>query len=115
MRLFFTCALLLVAAPFLCADEAPEPPKTFELHAIDAYLNQQVSTNGYVGLSLAIMRDGKIILAKGYGKAALKPEAAMTINTPLAAGSITKQFACACIFLLAEDGKLSVRDSVAKY
>ena len=36
-------------------------------------------------------------------------------TTSFAAGSITKQFTCACIFLLAEDGKLSVRDPVAKY
>ena len=31
-----------------------------------------------------------------------------------AAGSVTKQFTAACVFLLAEDGKLSVRDPVAK-
>lgn len=111
----YACALFLVASSFLRAESAPEPPKTFDLNAIDAYLNQQVTTNGYVGLSLAVMRDGKVVLAKAYGKASLKPDEAMTIHTPLAAGSITKQFTCACIFLLAEDGKLSVRDSVAKY
>ena len=32
-----------------------------------------------------------------------------------AIGSVTKQFACACILLLAEEGKLSVDDKVAKY
>ena len=32
-----------------------------------------------------------------------------------AAGSVTKQFTAACVFLLAEDGKLSVRDPVAKW
>ncbi|NKF15266.1 serine hydrolase domain-containing protein, partial [Rhizobium phaseoli] len=30
-------------------------------------------------------------------------------------GSVTKQFTCACILLLAEDGKLSVNDKVGKY
>ena len=115
MRLRLACALLLAAAPTIRAESAPEPPKTLDLNEVDAYLNRQVSTNGYVGLSLAIMRDGKVVLAKGYGKASLKPDEAMTIRTPLAAGSITKQFTCACVFLLAEDGKLSVRDPVAKY
>src|SRR5262245_52940447 len=97
------------------ADTAPKPPSTFDVAAIDEYLSKQVTTNGYVGLSVAIVRDGKVVLAKGYGKRALKPEAAVETTTPFAAGSVTKQFTCACIFLLAEDGKLSVRDPVAKW
>ena len=36
-------------------------------------------------------------------------------SNQFAIGSITKQFTCACIFLLAEEGKLSVKDPVAKY
>ena len=36
-------------------------------------------------------------------------------DTMFGVGSVTKQFACACILLLAEDGKLSVDDRVAKY
>ena len=36
-------------------------------------------------------------------------------ETPFAVGSVTKQFTCACVLLLAEDGKLSVDDKVAKY
>src|SRR6185312_15992668 len=33
----------------------------------------------------------------------------------LAVGSVTKQFTCACVLLLAQDGKLSVDDKVEKY
>src|SRR4029079_305538 len=36
-------------------------------------------------------------------------------NTSFAIGSITKQFTCACVLLLAEDGKLAVSDPVSKY
>lgn len=107
--------LLLIAVPCSFADTAPVPPKSLDADAIDKFLTKQVEQNGYVGLSVAIVRDGIVVLAKGYGKASLKPEAAVETSTPFAAGSITKQFTAACIFLLAEDGKLSVRDSVAKY
>jgi CubicO group peptidase (beta-lactamase class C family) len=99
----------------LRADQAPEPPKTLNASAIDQYLLTQVTKNGFVGLSVAIVRDGNSVLTKAYGKAAIKPEIVVESKTPFAAGSITKQFTCACIFLLAEDGKLSVRDPVAKY
>jgi CubicO group peptidase (beta-lactamase class C family) len=97
------------------ADTAPEPPKSLDQEMIDRFLSQQVEKNGYVGLSVAIVRDGKVILAKGYGKASLKPEAAVETGTAFAAGSITKQFTATCVFLLAEDGKLSVKDPISKY
>src|SRR5262245_974044 len=107
--------LALLAAPILRADSAPEPPKEFDVKAIDAYLARQVADHGHVGLSVAIVRDGKVVLAKGYGKRSLKPAALIEPGTMFAAGSITKQFTCACVLLLAEDGKLSVRDKVSKY
>jgi len=63
---------------------------------------------------VAIMIDGKVALAKGYGLSALDG-AAVTPETPFAIGSITKQFTCACVLKLAEAGKLSVNDKVAEY
>jgi len=92
-----------------------QPPKTFDLKAIDVYVAAQVHEKGYVGLSLAIFKNGDIVLAKGYGKTSVEGFAPVQVNTPFAIGSITKQFVCACALLLAEDGKLSVRDQVAKY
>jgi CubicO group peptidase (beta-lactamase class C family)/dienelactone hydrolase len=94
---------------------AADPPKAFSLPAIDAYVQAQVRDQGYPGLSLAIMRDGKIVFAKGYGKRSIEDGAPVEPDTLFAVGSVTKQFACACILLLAEEGKLSVDDKVAKY
>ena len=66
-------------------------------------------------MSLTIVREGKVVLAKGYGKRSLEDETPVEPQTPFAVGSVTKQFTCACILLLAEDGKLSVDDKVAKF
>jgi D-alanyl-D-alanine carboxypeptidase len=74
-----------------------------------------VNERGFVGLSLAIMRDGKIVLAKGYGKSSLATGADVTPDTAFGIGSISKQFTCALALLLAEDKKLSMEDKVAKY
>ncbi len=105
---------LILAMPALAdTPNAPPLPATFDPPAVDAYVARQAKDKGYVGLSLAVMRDGKIVLAKGYGKTALDGESVQS-ETPFAVGSVTKQFTCACIFLLAEEGKLSVRDKVAK-
>lgn len=110
MRLL--CALLLLTA-FARAD-APLP-KSFNVIAIDAYVADQVKSRGYVGLSLGILRDGKVVFAKGYGHRSLDPKLPADENTAYRIGSISKQFTCAAILLLAEDGKLDVTDKVAKY
>jgi CubicO group peptidase (beta-lactamase class C family) len=95
--------------------KAPEAPKKYDLESIDAYIAGQVREKGYPGLSLAIVRDGKVVLARGYGRLSLEGEERVEADTPFAIGSVTKQFVCACVFLLAEEGKLSVQDKVAKY
>jgi CubicO group peptidase (beta-lactamase class C family) len=107
----------LATAPAVRADspKPPKPPTKFDLEAIDAYIARQVKDKGYPGLSLTIVRDGKVILARGYGRRSLEDDAPVESDTPFAVGSVTKQFTCACIFLLAEEGKLAVDDKVAKY
>lgn len=91
------------------------PPKKFDLDAIDAYLTAAIKEKGFVGLSVAIMRDGKIVFARGYGQRSLEKNLPVDADTSFAIGSVTKQFTCACILLLAEEGKLSLDDPIAKY
>jgi len=97
------------------ASLAAEPPQKFEIEAIDAYIGSYVKEKGLVGLSVAMMRDGRIVFAKGYGQRSLDSRLPVEPQTSFAVGSITKQFVCACVLLLAEDGKLSVNDRVANY
>jgi D-alanyl-D-alanine carboxypeptidase len=114
--LLVSVLFLAVWAPVLKAADAAVPlPQTFDLKTIDAYVADQVKSKGFVGLSLAIVKDGKIVLAKGYGKSSIKNSTDVSPETLFGAGSVTKQFTCACIFLLAEDGKLSIHDKVARY
>jgi D-alanyl-D-alanine carboxypeptidase len=110
-----TSTLIMLFAVSALHGADPKLPARFDVKAIDDYLEAQIKPNKYIGISVAIVRDGKVVLAKGYGKRSLKPEAPVETNTMFAAGSVTKQFTAACIFLLAEDGKLAVRDPVAKW
>jgi CubicO group peptidase (beta-lactamase class C family) len=108
-------AAVLALAAFAAAAYAKDLPKTFDLPAVDAYLAAQVKEKGFVGLSVAVMRDGQVVFAKGYGQRDISKKLPVTPDTSFAVGSITKQFTCACVLLLAEQGKLSVDDPVAKY
>ena len=101
--------------PVLAAvSENQTKPAAPDIQALDSFIAGELKAKGLVGLSVALMIDGKIVLAKGYGLSALDGSPA-TPETPFAIGSVTKQFTCACILKLAEAGKLSVNDKVAMY
>jgi CubicO group peptidase (beta-lactamase class C family) len=90
-------------------------PERFEVEAIDAYVRAQVEKDEFIGLSLAIVREGEVVLARGYGKRSLATGAPVDADTVFGIGSVTKQFTCASALLLAEDGKLKLEDKVATY
>ena len=68
-----------------------------------------------VGLSIGVMQDGKPVYVKAFGFRSLAPNAPVTTTTMFPVGSVTKQFTCSSALLLQQDGKLSMRDPVAKY
>jgi CubicO group peptidase (beta-lactamase class C family) len=90
-------------------------PKTFDAAAIDAWVGAQIAERGAVGAALVIVRDGKTVLAKGYGKKKADAPDAVDADTPFALGSVSKQFACVAAYQLADAGKLAMTDAVAKY
>ena len=112
---FLVLALGLMTEPATAAVPPAKLPDTFDLRAIDAFLSAQVREANRIGLSVAIMKDGQVVLAKGYGKRSLQDGRPVEADTLFAIGSVSKQFTCACVLLLAEDGKLSEHDPVAKY
>jgi D-alanyl-D-alanine carboxypeptidase len=111
--LLLSTGFLAIAAP--AAAPGVKLPASFDLSAIDAFLSSQVREANRVGLSVVIVKDGQVVLAKGYGKRSLQDGRPVEADTIFAIGSVSKQFTCVAALLLAEDGKLSVNDPVAKY
>jgi CubicO group peptidase (beta-lactamase class C family) len=74
-----------------------------------------MEARGFVGLSVAIVRDGALVLEKGYGRSELGPDVPVQADTPFLVASITKQFVSAVVLQLAAEKKLSVDDKVARY
>jgi D-alanyl-D-alanine carboxypeptidase len=67
------------------------------------------------GFSVAVVRDGQPVLAKGYGYADLAERVPAAANTIYRLASITKQFTAAAILHLAEEGQLSLDDRISDY
>jgi D-alanyl-D-alanine carboxypeptidase len=96
------------------AEPAPVPT-SFDLPAIDAYIRGQLGPRNIVGASVALVRNGEIVFARGYGQRNRDTKAPVLETTPFAIGSVTKELTCAAMYLLAEEGKLAPTDSLAKY
>lgn len=82
---------------------------------VDQYVAQQMREQKVPGLSLAVVRDGRIIKAKGYGFANLEFNAPVTPETIFESGSIGKQFTATAVMMLVEEGKIRLEDKITKY
>ena len=67
------------------------------------------------GLAVLVARDGEILFQGGYGLADMEKKSPITPETKFRIGSISKQFTAVAVLQLAEQGKLSLDDSLAKY
>src|SRR3954470_11103187 len=109
-RLAVCCALLVSTAAPVAAQAT-----RLDEHAVDSIVAASMQQRRLVGLSVAIVRGGRIELQKGYGDASLQPRVAVDTGTRFSIGSVTKEFVAALTLLLQEDGKLSVHDTLSKW
>jgi CubicO group peptidase (beta-lactamase class C family) len=80
---------------------------------LDSIIRKAVVEKHIVGLSVGVMQNGKVILAKGYGVRDLTSKDPVTPQTMFAIGSVTKQFTCSALLMLAEQKRLSLSDPVS--
>jgi len=100
--------LLLFLIPFLAISQIKEGQ---EVDSIFAEWTQPETP----GCALGIIKDGKLVYAKGYGSADLEHDIDITPSSVFYIGSVSKQFVTFCILLLEEQGKLDLDDKIQKY
>jgi CubicO group peptidase (beta-lactamase class C family) len=74
-----------------------------------------LATGTTAGLAIAVVRDGTVVFARGFGSSDLARQLPVTPDTVFAVGSLTKQFTAATVLLLMQDGKLGLDDRLARY
>lgn len=67
------------------------------------------------GLSVAVARGGRTVLAKGYGFADLERRVPATAETVYQIGSVSKQFTAAAVMRLVEQDRVRLDDPLTKY
>ncbi len=81
----------------------------------DIIVQKIIKEQRITGLSLAVIKNGKPFINKGYGLANVELNVPVTPETVIRLGSVSKQFFTTAILKLAEDGKLSIEDSVLQF
>jgi CubicO group peptidase (beta-lactamase class C family) len=112
----FFCSSILVAPLFAQPSKSPAKSGNLEKEdAVDDYIKTAMARQHIPGLSLAVLREGKIIKAKGYGLASLELGVPAGPETVYELASATKPFMATSIMLLVQDGKISLEDKISKY
>jgi len=82
---------------------------------IDEYLRTEMKAQQIPGVALAVVKDGKIVLARGYGFANVEHQVPVKPETIFQSGSTGKQFTATAVMMLVEESKLSLEDKITKY
>ncbi|MFT3740538.1 MAG: serine hydrolase [Breznakibacter sp.] len=104
------CALILLSGSLLFAQSPKE-----NLNGIDIEIQSILDDYKAVGLSVAIVKDDKLIYSKGFGYRDYENKLPVTPNTVFAIGSSTKAFTSALIGILEKEGKLDISERPSKY
>lgn len=103
---------LLFAAP--CAAELSQSESGVSAR-VDEFVKAEMQKQHIPGISLAVVKDGRIILARGYGLANVEHQVAVKPETVFQSGSVGKQFTAVAVMMLVEEGKIGLDDKISKY
>jgi CubicO group peptidase (beta-lactamase class C family) len=83
--------------------------------AVSDYIKAEMQRQHIPGLSLLIVKQGKIIRAEGFGLANVELQVPVKPETVFQSGSVGKQFTATAVMMLVEEGKVGLDDPLTKY
>ncbi|HEY9677271.1 MAG TPA: serine hydrolase domain-containing protein [Drouetiella sp.] len=115
-------ATLLIALPAY-ADEpvaliSQMPAQSAEsgiAKAVDDLVMQEMSAQNVPGYALAVIKDGKLVVRRGYGFANVQTRQPVTPQTVFGLASLTKTFTAMSLLTLVDQGKVNLDDTLDMY
>ena len=106
---------VLLALVSIGAPAATAQPDAALVQRLDSIAGAGVRENRAVGIAVAVVKGKDTLLLEAYGKSNVEGDVAMTVDTVIPLGSVTKQFTAAAIVQLRDQGKLSLDDDITKW
>jgi CubicO group peptidase (beta-lactamase class C family) len=103
--------LLTLTSGFVTAQESPNQID----EKVDPLIQQVMKSYDLPGLAVAIVKDNKIVYAKGFGVKNLKTKEPITTKSLFHMASVSKPFSATAIMQFVEQGKVKLDDPVVKY
>jgi CubicO group peptidase (beta-lactamase class C family) len=112
IRTVFLCAGVMLAATG-CASKSGATSNTER--AIDELLTSSLERNNIPGISIAIVKEGQVVYAKGFGTISLNADQRPSADTQYRVASVSKPLTAAGVFQLVQDGKVGLDEPARKY
>jgi CubicO group peptidase (beta-lactamase class C family) len=112
LRRFSFCAVCLTFLFTIRVAQAQSPATT---SAVTEYVEAEMQRQHIPGLSLLVVKDGKIIRSEGFGLANVELQVRVKPETVFQSGSVGKQFTATAVMMLVEEGKIGLDDPLTKY
>jgi CubicO group peptidase (beta-lactamase class C family) len=112
-----TSRWILVGSVFtalVCAAAHAVPDEPISA-SVDEFVAAELRAQHIPGVALAVVRDGKIVKAAGYGLANVELGVATKPESIFQTGSVGKQFTATAVMMLVEEGKIGLDDKISKY
>jgi CubicO group peptidase (beta-lactamase class C family) len=116
MKIKFLLILFVLFTAFsVFAQQQTEKPNADVFQGFDAFVEAEMKQWRVPGLSVAVIKDGKIILLKGYGFRDVEKKLPVTPRTIMPIGSNTKAFTASVLGTLVDEKKLEWDEPVRNY
>ena len=111
LLVFITLFIFFLFSSFQLAAQTPPAASSFKKASLppnlDELLTRVMKTFEVPGLGLAVVKDGQVVLAKGYGVKKLGEPAPVDAQTLFGIASNTKLFTAVALGMLVDEGKIS--------
>jgi CubicO group peptidase (beta-lactamase class C family) len=107
--------LLVACLGFAAASGGAATPDPLKSLDIDRLVEQTMATYQVPGIAVGVVKDGKVVFAKGYGVRELGRPGKIDADTLFGIASNTKAFTIAALAILVDEGKLHWDDKVIDY
>jgi CubicO group peptidase (beta-lactamase class C family) len=82
---------------------------------VASVVKSEILAKGVPSVSVAVMRDGKLVLERAWGVADVEKNLSASAATTYFIGSVTKQFTAALLLKQVERGRLALTDPIGKH
>lgn len=100
---------------FQCMVHTYAQQPSFIRDSLDSYIQQGMKDWSIPGLAIAVVKDGKVVMMKGYGVRNLETKEPVDENTLFMIASNSKLFTATALAQLEYNKKLSLDDKITKY